>query len=181
MAGSLGFLRRHHCLTTLLLVIVVAAVAAIWALFFAPDKIRQATLSVEKSAKKVAQFLPASLPPPTRIDAAHWLPQNWSERDRYWFHHTPQGTATIPIPLVWFLALERPEISLSGHPGYIRDEAFIRRLGFIPSPDVNTLRRRRTAIRLSQRQNGRSRPTTERDQATGYPDNAFGCRLASQS
>ena len=173
MSRLIRFLRRHHCLTTLLLVTIVVVIAAIWALFFAPDKIRQATLSVEKSAKKVAQFLPASLPPPTRIDAAHWLPQNWSDRDRYWFHHTPQGTATFPIPFVWFLALERPEISLFRHPGYIRDEAFMRRLGFIPSPDVNSLRSGAPQYGYRDGKTVDSRPTTERDQATGYPDNAF--------
>ena len=56
------FLRRHHCLIALLLVIIVVATATIWALFFAPDKIRKATLKIEKGAKKVAQLLPARLP-----------------------------------------------------------------------------------------------------------------------
>ena len=44
MSRLIRFLRRHHCLTTLLLVTIVVVIAAIWALFFAPDKIRQATL-----------------------------------------------------------------------------------------------------------------------------------------
>jgi mono/diheme cytochrome c family protein len=167
------FLRRHRCLRALLLVILVVATAAIWALFFAPDKIRQATLSVEKSAKKVAQFLPASLPQPTRIETAHWLPQNWPERDRYWFHHTPQGTATFPIPFVWFLALERPEISLFRHPGYIRDEAFMRRLGFIPSPDIKTLQSGAPQYGYSNSKAIDPALTTERDRTTGYPDNTF--------
>ena len=167
------FLRRHHCLIALLLVIIVVATATIWALFFAPDKIRQATLKIEKGAKKVAQLLPARLPPPTRIEAAYWLPQNWSGRDRYWFHHTPQGTATFPIPFVWFLALERPEISLFRHPGYIRDEAFLRRLGFIPSPDVNTLRSGAPQYGYRDGKAVDPGPATERDRTTDYPDNAF--------
>ena len=140
---------------------------------FCARQIRQATLKIEKGAKKVAQLLPARLPPPTRIEAAYWLPQNWSGRDRYWFHHTPQGTATFPIPFVWFLALERPEISLFRHPGYIRDEAFLRRLGFIPSPDVNTLRSGAPQYGYRDGKAVDPGPATERDRTTDYPDNAF--------
>jgi hypothetical protein len=166
------FLGRHKCLRGLLVLIAVAAVAALWAVLFAPDKVRQVALKVESTAEFVAAFLPARLPPATRVDAAHWLPQNWDERDRYWFHHTPQGTATIPIPMVWFLALERPEFSI-GHSGYIRDEAFMRRLGFIPSPDLSTLRKG-GARRYGYLKGETIDPAlkTERDVATNYPDNA---------
>jgi mono/diheme cytochrome c family protein len=168
-----GFLRRHHCLSMLLLVLIGAGAVAIWLLLFAPDKLRQAALKIESTAEFVAQRLPARLPPETRIESAHWLPQNWSERDRYWFHHTPQGTATIPIPLVWFLALERPEISI-GHSGFIRDEAFMRGLGFIPSPDLNTLRKG-GARRYGYLKGETIDPalTSDRDAATGFPDNEF--------
>ena len=168
------FLRRHQCLRALLILILVVAVAAIWAVLYAPDKLRQLALKIESKAEFVAAFLPARLPTETTIDAAHWLPQNWDERDRYWFHHTPQGTATIPIPMVWFLALERPEFSI-GHSGFIRDEAFMRRLGFIPSPDLPTLRKG-GARRYGYLKGETIDPTlkTERDVSTGYPDNPHG-------
>ena len=170
----LGFLGRHRCLTAFLILIVAAAAAAAWAVLYAPDKIRQALLKIESKAEFFATVLPARLPPETRVDAVHWMPQNWAERDRYWFHHTPQGTATIPIPLVWFLALERPEISLR-HAGHIRDEAFLRRLGFIPSPDVNTLRKG-GARRYGYLKGETIDPAlkTDRDVSTDYPDNLHG-------
>ncbi len=168
------FLRPRYCLSALLILIVSLGAATIWALFFAPGKIRQLTLKIEKDANFVAKILPATLPPATRIDAAYWLEQNWSERDRYWFHHTPQGTATFPIPFVWFLALERAEISLFRHPGYIRDEAFLRRLGFIPSPDINTLKRGASTYGYRTREAINLPETPERDRDTGYPENTFG-------
>jgi mono/diheme cytochrome c family protein len=169
------FLRRHQCLRALLILILVVTVAAIWAVLYAPDKLRQLALKIESRAEFVAAFLPARLPPATRIDAAHWLPQNWDERDRFWFHHTPQGTATIPIPMVWFLALERPEFSI-GHSGYIRDEAFMRRLGFIPSPDLPTLRKGGARRDYGYLQGETIDPSlkTDRDVSTGYPDNQHG-------
>ena len=137
-----AFFKRHRCLRALVVLIVVAGVAALGALIFAPDRIRQVAKKVGAGADVVAQVLPATLPPATKVDKAYWLSQNWSARDRYWFHHTTQGTATFPVPYVWFLALERPEISLwpFGATKYLRDEDYLRRFGFIPSPDIKTLR-----------------------------------------
>jgi len=54
-----------------------------------------------------------------------------------WFHFAPQGTATVPIPYEWFLALEAPQAgpirSLIGSakPEFIKD--YIYRHGFIRS------------------------------------------------
>jgi mono/diheme cytochrome c family protein len=58
-----------------------------------------------------------------------WLDQNWSARDRAWYHHAGQGTATIPIPYEWFMALEQPDSN-----GRFADPTYLDQFGFIPSP-----------------------------------------------
>jgi hypothetical protein len=168
------FLRPRRCLSALLIFIVVAGVVTLWMVYFAPEKLRQLTVKVQKKAETIAQYLPANLPPPTTITSSHWLEQGWTDRDRYWFHHTPQGTATIQIPYVWFLALERPEPYVFRHTGYIRDAEFLRRLGFIPSADIKTIRERGSDYGYRNSKIIDPAPTTERDRATGYPDNPFG-------
>ncbi|MDO6416043.1 di-heme-cytochrome C peroxidase [Sphingomonas sp. BIUV-7] len=79
----------------------------------------------------------AAKPPQIPVYAAAtrtlWLDQGWSSGDRDWFHHVSQGTDTLPIPYSWFLALERPNVSLRS-PGLFSDPAFLDRFGFIPSP-----------------------------------------------
>ncbi|RXH21201.1 cytochrome C [Bradyrhizobium zhanjiangense] len=112
--------------------IVFVLAASIGMAYFVPEKLRDAALKVKNDANLVAQLLPATLPAPSKIDSAYWLPQNWSSRQRYWFHHTSQGTATIPVPYRWFLALERPELSIRYTS--LADNEYLRRLGFIPSP-----------------------------------------------
>lgn len=62
-----------------------------------------------------------------------WLDQNWTPERRHSYHHAGQGTATIPVPYDWFLALERPEFSVR-ETGLLRDDDYLRRFGFIPSP-----------------------------------------------
>jgi mono/diheme cytochrome c family protein len=74
------------------------------------------------------------VPANTPIHSARWLDQNWSDDERFWFHHTSQGTATIPIPFDWFVALEQPTLRLFGDPPLMTDEDHLRRFGFIPSP-----------------------------------------------
>ncbi len=66
-------------------------------------------------------------PPPSKTV---WLEQNWSDKQRIWFHHTTQGTHTFPMPYAWFLALERPYLSLTG-PGKLSDADYLNRFGFI--------------------------------------------------
>jgi hypothetical protein len=61
-----------------------------------------------------------------------WLDQNWTTKQRDWFHHADQGTQTFGIPYEWFLALEQPQISLSA-PGLVSDPTYLDRYGFIPS------------------------------------------------
>ncbi|MGV7212483.1 di-heme-cytochrome C peroxidase [Bradyrhizobium sp. UFLA05-112] len=94
----------------------------------------------------LAQLLPPPLPTLPETTAAYWLEQNWSLKDRHWFHHASQGTATFPVPYTWFMALEQPRLHLFSRPGMMKDSAYLERFGFIPSPqsiqtDVTTLRR----------------------------------------
>lgn len=62
-----------------------------------------------------------------------WLDQSWTPQERQWYHHANQGTATLPIPYAWFLALERPEFSIL-ETGLLRDDDYLSRFGFLPSP-----------------------------------------------
>ncbi|MCP3473039.1 di-heme-cytochrome C peroxidase [Bradyrhizobium sp. CCGUVB1N3] len=94
----------------------------------------------------LAQLLPPPLPTLPETTAAYWLEQNWSLKDRHWFHHASQGTATFPVPYTWFTALEQPRLHLFSRPGMMKDSAYLERFGFIPSPqsiqtDATTLRR----------------------------------------
>lgn len=60
-----------------------------------------------------------------------WLDQGWSKEDSLRFHHTNQGTMTLPIPYEWFAALEQPGFSLLGAKGLIIENGYLSRLGFI--------------------------------------------------
>ena len=87
----------------------------------------------------LAQLLPPPLPTLPQTNAAYWLEQNWSLKDRHWFHHASQGTATFPVPYEWFMALEQPRLRLVSQPGMLKDSAYLERFGFIPSPkSINT-------------------------------------------
>lgn len=94
----------------------------------------------------LVNLLPPPLPQLPETKAAYWLEQNWSLKDRHWFHHASQGTATFPVPYEWFVALEQPRLHLFSKPGMMKDSAYLERFGFIPSPqsiltDTATLRR----------------------------------------
>ncbi|WP_035706950.1 di-heme-cytochrome C peroxidase [Bradyrhizobium genomosp. I (2014)] len=94
----------------------------------------------------LVNLLPPPLPAVPETKAAYWLEQNWSLKDRHWFHHASQGTATFPVPYEWFVALEQPQLHLFSKPGMVKDSAYLERFGFIPSPqtiqtDTATLRR----------------------------------------
>lgn len=122
----------------LLIGLLLFAVIGVWAfLVKAPDKVRNAMLAARDKTFVLVQFIPATLPEVTKIDRAHWLNQNWSDSDRYWFHHATQGTATFPVSYEWFMALERPELTFFGTPGRLSDSDFLRKLGFIPSPSTS--------------------------------------------
>ncbi len=79
----------------------------------------------------LAVLLPPPLPAPKPTRAAHWLDQNWSRDDSAWLHHASQGTATLPVPYDWFLALEQPGLSFFA-PGLLSDSAYLARMGFNP-------------------------------------------------
>ena len=59
--------------------------------------------------------------------AGSWLEQNWTPEVRQAYHHESQGTATLPIPATWFLALEQTDGS-----GLFSDSANLETFGFIP-------------------------------------------------
>lgn len=77
-----------------------------------------------------------SLPENTPVREARWLQQNWSAGERFWFHHATQGTSTLPVPYLWFVALERPQLSPFSDPQLLSDPDYLQRFGFIPSPDT---------------------------------------------
>lgn len=83
--------------------------------------------------QKVKAFVDPPLPSPQPVREARWLDQGWSESDRYWYHHATQGTSTLPIPYVWFVALARPKI-LPGKETLFISDGYMQKLGFIPSP-----------------------------------------------
>jgi len=46
-----------------------------------------------------------TLPEATTATNYQWLEQNWTAKERHWFHHASQGTATLPVPYKWFVSL----------------------------------------------------------------------------
>jgi hypothetical protein len=72
-----------------------------------------------------------TLPPPEPQATVVSADQQWTQEQRTWFHHVSQGTATFGIPYEWFMALPAPDI---GATGWLSDNAYLTRFGFIPSP-----------------------------------------------
>lgn len=107
------------------------AVVAIGIVAFSPQTAR--TLFEKVGATALASLLPPPLPAANEVKEAHWLNQSWSDRQRHWFHHTSQGTATLPVPYDWFVEMERPELAPFAAPGRLADTAYLERFGFIPS------------------------------------------------
>ncbi|MBX9651128.1 MAG: cytochrome c [Xanthobacteraceae bacterium] len=82
-----------------------------------------------------AKVLRPALPPVPTAKQARWLDQNWTNAQRHWFHHAPQGTSTFPVPYEWFVALEQPEVNFAVFPaGLLKEPGYLERFGFIPSP-----------------------------------------------
>ncbi len=90
-----------------------------------------ACASLPRSTSIAAPPEKPDIPSYGREGAAMWLEQGWTpaQRDRY--HHLSQGTATLPVPVTWFMALEQPDPSLSAR-GLFSDPAYLDRFGFIP-------------------------------------------------
>lgn len=123
------------------LLIAIGLVALVAVAEF-PDQVR--AMLPQKGI--LVNLLPPPLPAVPETKAAFWLDQNWSLKDRHWFHHASQGTATFPVPYKWFMALEQPRLDLFSKPGMMKDSAYLEGFGFIPSPqsiqtDTTTLRR----------------------------------------
>ncbi|WP_413205934.1 di-heme-cytochrome C peroxidase [Rhodospirillum sp. A1_3_36] len=91
-----------------------------------------ATASVALAA--CSALSPPDLPANPPFTKAVWLSQNWTPDERFWFHHSSQGTSTFPLPYNWFVALEQPEISLLSTPKPFIDPDYLAGFGFIPSP-----------------------------------------------
>ena len=62
-----------------------------------------------------------------------WLEQNWTARQREWFHHADQGTQTVSVPLEWLEALQQPYLF---HGGSFTDPAYLDRFGFIDANEA---------------------------------------------
>jgi hypothetical protein len=134
-------LRFRWALGLVALVLAVSLVALVAVAEF-PNEVR----AILPQKGILAQLIPPPLPQLQETTAAFWLEQNWSLKDRHWFHHASQGTATFPVPYDWFMALEQPRLHLFSRPGMMKDSAYLERFGFIPSPqsiqtDTTTLRR----------------------------------------
>jgi hypothetical protein len=166
-----GWLIRWRCVAGLLAAVIVIAAVVGGMAYFVPDKLRKITLEIEGITEIVAQVLPATLPAPSKIEQAYWLPQNWTWQQSYWFHHTSQGTTTIPVPYEWFLALERPELSLWSHKS-LKDDDYLRRLGFIPSPSSKDFTG--NAAQYGYRGDGPNADGAQLDWTPKLPDNPNG-------
>jgi hypothetical protein len=99
------------------------------AVSYAPESVRAKLLALGGAANG----LPPPLPDNPAITERVWLEQNWTGRQRYWFHHASQGTATIPVPYDFFMSLEQPRVTLFDR-GRFAEIDYLRRFGFIDSP-----------------------------------------------
>jgi hypothetical protein len=138
------------------------AVIAVAIVVFAPQTAKAVLEKAGGEGTTVAGFLPPTLPEASEVREAHWLDQSWSDRERFWFHHTSQGTATLPVPYDWFLELESPELAPFGAPARLADTAYLKRYGFIPSPSLPKGLAPDAATEV------------ERYRISGYPDNRDG-------
>ena len=75
-----------------------------------------------------------SVPLPTfpPVEKTVWLTKQWSPDKSAFYHHASQGSSTFGVPYEWFVALERPVVSLSS-PGLLADTDYLDRYGFIAS------------------------------------------------
>ena len=82
---------------------------------------------------------PPELPENTPVSKREIFAQNWDEATTERFHFVSQGTATLPIPYEWLIALEQPENSPWGllwpgsQPAFVEAD-YLGRYGFIASP-----------------------------------------------
>ena len=89
---------------------------------------------------------PPNLPKYTELDSESINPDGWGKHNDEWFHFVSQGTATLPIPYEWFIALEEPVapsdwpifgdapslfLKIMGRKSPLFTEEYIYRAGFI--------------------------------------------------
>ncbi|MBD0271372.1 MAG: hypothetical protein ICV73_05525, partial [Acetobacteraceae bacterium] len=90
------------------------------------------TRAAAAMALLLATALGCAGPPPTPPSAAVSYPeQNWTEAQRRWFYHTPQGTRLMPV--AWFLALEQPDLVPGEGPRFAAPD-HLSRFGFLLDP-----------------------------------------------
>jgi len=93
-------------------------------------KSKIATISYALSPPELPPYKPAK-----QREDPQLLKQNWSPEQSQWFHYASQGTATLPIPYKWLIALEQPASSpwsmLFSHEGRFIDDDYILRMGFV--------------------------------------------------
>ncbi len=91
----------------------------------------RATIFALGIAGSMAGFLTscADLPRYAPVKTVSYPEQNWTDAEREWFYHTSQGTKLLPY--TWFLALEQPELSLTGAPPFNAPD-YLARFGFLP-------------------------------------------------
>lgn len=58
-----------------------------------------------------------------------YLDQGWSQEERRYFYHVPEGIGFVPYD--WFLAFEQPDLSVREAPPF-HDGGYLARFGFIP-------------------------------------------------
>ena len=161
-------------------VVGLAAVVYVANLSFAPLTFVPAAGQGVPCGRRRQRIYSAAAAGPSDVKEAYWLDQTWSHRDRFWFHHASQGTATLPVPNDWFVELQRGELPLP---------TGLRRCGLRLSP----------ALRLHSEPEGREGreirrglgaggerfgyhgrgpadvvTAAERDRVAGYPDNPDG-------
>lgn len=94
-----------------------------------------AFFSIRATIQELAYAMtPPDLPEYKDFEVEQLNPNGWGKHDRQWFNHASQGTATLPIPYEWILALEEPKsnpwlIFLGQKKPFF--EEYILRLGFI--------------------------------------------------
>jgi hypothetical protein len=131
---SFSLRRWLGCFGKIVALLILGAGALYAAAVYAPDKVRAALKDIGALGEFVSAALPPPLPDAKQPSKAYWLTQNWSARERFWFHHESQGTATFPIPYDWFVSLDQADLSIFSRPGLLADPDYLVRFGFIPSP-----------------------------------------------
>lgn len=109
-----------------LTIVVIAALVLFFVLRSSPVQVIMENLT------------PPDLPEHTAAAKRETFAQNWDEATTEKFHFVSQGTATLPIPYDWLIALEQPESSpwkllWPGAKPAFTDTDYLGRYGFIAS------------------------------------------------